>query len=141
MTAPVPAVQQLGAAVLLQGAALLDARRFVTLGIRAASRDGIAAPPRVALLLRALTASAALTDHGQCDVAPASAGALSDPSEPLTTREVATMLGLSHRQTQRMARTLEARQLRSGVYVYDRTAVDAYLIERNHHHSRKATPA
>jgi len=112
MTAPVPAVQQLGAAVLLQGAALLDARRFVTLGIRAASRDGIAAPPRVALLLRALT-----------------------------TREVATMLGLSHRQTQRMARTLEARQLRSGVYVYDRTAVDAYLIERNHHHSRKATPA
>ncbi len=138
MTAPVPAVQQLGAAVLLQGAALLDARRFVTLGIRAASRDGIAAPPRVALLLRALTDSAALTDHGQCDVAPASAGALSDPSEPpLTTREVATMLGLSHRQTQRMARTLEARQLRSGVYVYDRTAVDAYLAD---HHSRKATP-
>ncbi len=43
------------------------------------------------------------------------------------------MIGCSPRQTRRLARTLEARQLRSGVYIYDRTAVDAYLIERNHH--------
>jgi len=134
---PVPAVQQLGAAVLLQGAALLDARRFVTLGIRAASRDGIAAPPRVELLLRALTDSAALTDHGHADGPAWPTGAASDATDTITTAEVATLLGLSTRQTRRLARTLEARQLRSGVYVYDRTAVDAYLAD---HHSRKATP-
>lgn len=138
MTAPVPAVQQLGAAVLLQGAALLDARRFVTLGIRAASRDGIAAPPRVALLLRALTDSAALTDPGHADGPALPTGAASDARDTITTAEVATLLGLSTRQTRRLARALEARQLRSGVYVYDRTAVDAYLAD---HHSRKATPA
>ncbi len=59
MTAAAPAVQRLGAAVLLQGAALLDARRFVKLDIRAASRDGTSVPPRIALLLRALTDAAA----------------------------------------------------------------------------------
>ncbi len=134
----VPAVQQLGAAVLLQGAALLDARRFVTLGIRAASRDGIPAPPRVALLLRALTDAAALTDHGHADVPAMPTPAPSEMTETLSTSEVAEMIGCSPRQTRRLARTLEARQLRSGVYVYDRTAVDAYLAD---HHSRKATPA
>jgi len=128
-----PAVQQLGAAVLLQGAALLDARRFVTLGIRAASRDGIPAPSRVALLLRALTDSAALTDPGHADGPALPSGAASEMTETLSTSEVAEMIGLSARQTRRLARTLEARQLRNGVYVYDRTAVDAYLIERNHH--------
>lgn len=139
---PPPAVQQLGTAVLLQGAALLDARRFVTLGIRAASRDGIAAPPRVALLLRALTDASAcpLTDPGREDGPAMPTGAASDATDTITTAEVATLLGLSTRQTRRLARTLEARQLRSGVYVYDRTAVDAYLIDHNHH-SRKATPA
>ncbi len=83
-----PAVQQLGAAVLLQGAALLDARRFVTLGIRAASRDGIPAPPRVALLLRALTDSAALTDHGHADGPALPTGAASDATDTITTAEV-----------------------------------------------------
>jgi len=142
MTAPVPAVQQLGAAVLLQGAALLDARRFVTLGIRAARWDGIAAPPRVALLLRALTDAAAcpLSEQGHADVPAMPTPAPSEMTETLSTSEVAEMIGCSPRQTRRLARTLEARQLRSGVYVYDRTAVDAYLIERNHL-SRKATPA
>jgi len=132
---PVPAVQQFGDAVLLRGAATLDARRFVMLGIRAARRDGIAAPPRVALLLRALTDAAAcpLAEQGHADVPASPTGAASDARDTITTAEVATLLGLSTRQTRRLARTLDARQLRSGVYVYDRTAVDAYLIERNHH--------
>ena len=132
----IPAVQQLGAAVLLQGAALLDARRFVTLGIRAASRDGIAAPPRVALLLRALTDSAALTDRGHADGPASPTGSASDATDTITTAEVATLLGLSTRQTRRLARTLEARQLRNGVYIYDRLAIDAHLADR----SQKGTP-
>ncbi len=135
----VPAVQQLGAAVILQGAALIDARRFVALGIRAAWQDGIAAPPRVALLQQALTDAAAevraASALGHGDVAQLPTRAVSDPSEPLTTREVAAMLGIGVRQAQRMAGTLDARQLRCGRLLFNRGAVDAYLAD---HHSRKA---
>jgi len=131
-----PAVQQLGNAVLLQGPAVVDVWHLVALGVRAAHRDGIGLA-RVDHLQAVLAAAAAevraTSEAGQCDVAQEPTRALSDPSEPLTTGEVATMLGLSPRQTQRMARTLDARQLRSGVYVYDRGAVDAYLTEHNHH--------
>jgi len=131
-----PAVQQLGSAVLLQGPAVVDVWHLVALGVRAAQRDGIGLA-RVDHLQAVLAAAAAevraTSGTGQCDVAQVPARATCDPSEPLTTREAAAMLGLSTRQTQRMARTLGARQLRSGVYVYDRGAVDAYLIERNHH--------
>jgi len=138
----VPAVQRFGSVVLLQGPAVLDVWQLVALGVRAAKRDGIALA-RVAVLQGVLAAAAAevraASECGHGDVAQEPTRALSDPSEPLTTREVATMLGLSPRQTQRMARTLDARQLRSGRLLFDRGAVDAYLIERNHL-SRKATP-
>jgi len=114
----------------------VDVWRLVALGIRAANRDGIGLA-RVTHLQAVLAAAAAevraTSGTGQCDVAQVPARATCDPSEPLSTREAADLLGLSTRQTQRMARTLDARQLRSGVYIYDRTAVDAYLIERNHH--------
>jgi len=132
----VPAVQRLGSAVLLQGPAVVDVWHLVALGVRAARRDGIGLA-RVDHLQAVLAAAAAevraTSGTGQCDVAQVPARATCDPSEPLSTREAADLLGLSTRQTQRMARTLDARQLRSGVYIYDRTAVDAYLIERNHH--------
>ncbi len=137
----VPAVQQLGNAVLLQGPAVVDVWRLVVLGVRAAHRDGIGLA-RVdhlqAVLAAAVAEVRATSEAGQCDVAQGPTQALLDPSEPLTTREVATMLGLSPRQTQRMARTLDARQLRSGRLIFDRGAVDSYLAD---HHSRKATPA
>jgi len=87
----------------------------------------------VGVLAAAAAEARATSATGQCDVAQGPARATCDPSEPLTTREVAAKLGLSPRQTQRMARTLEARQLRSGRLIFDRGAVDAYLIERNHH--------
>ncbi len=137
----VPAVQRFGRVVLLQGPAVVDAWQLVALGVRAAHRDGIALA-RVAHLQGVLAAAAAevraVSECGHGDVAQEPTVALSDPSEPLTTREVATMLGLSPRQTQRMARTLDARRLRSGRLIFDRTAVESYLAD---HHSRKATPA
>ncbi len=140
----VPAVQRFGRVVLLQGPAVVDVWHLVALGVRAAHRDGIALA-RVAHLQGVLAAAAAevraASECGHCDVAQVPARATCDPSEPLSTREAADLLGLSPRQTQRMARTLEARQLRSGRLIFDRGAVDAYLIERNHHHSRRATPA
>ena len=139
-----PAVQRFGRFVLLHDSGVVDVWRLVALGVRAARRDGIGLA-RVDHLQAVLAAAAAevraTSEPGQRDVAQLPTRALSDPSEPLTTREVATMLGLSPRQTQRMARTLAARQLRSGRLIFDRGAVDAYLIERNHHHSRRATPA
>ncbi len=133
---PVPAVQRLGSAVLLQGPAVVDVWHLVALGVRAAQRDGIGLA-RVDHLQAVLAAAAAevraTSGTGQCDVAQVPARATCDPSEPLSTREAADLLGLSPRQTQRMARTLDAHQLRSGRLIFDRGAVDAYLIERNHH--------
>ncbi len=133
----VPAVQQFGSAVLLQGPAVVDVWHLVALGVRAAHRDGIGLA-RVDHLQAVLAAAAAevraTSEAGQGDVAQEPARAGSDPSEPLTTREVATMLGLSPRQTQRMARTLDARRLRCGRLLFDRGAVDAYLAD---HHSGK----
>ncbi len=132
----VPAVQRLGSAVLLQGPAVVDVWHLVALGVRAARRDGIGLA-RVDHLQAELAAAAAevraTSGTGQCDVAQVPARATCDPSEPLSTREAADLLGLSPRQTQRMARTLDAHQLRSGRLIFDRGAVDAYLIERNHH--------
>jgi len=133
MTAPVPAVQQLGSAVLLRGPAVVDVWRLVALGIRAANRDGIGLA-RVTHLQAVLAAAAAevraASDCGHADVAQLPGRAVSDPSEPLTTREVAAMLGLSTRQTQRMANTLDARKLRCGRLLFDHGAVDAYLAAR-----------
>ncbi len=135
------AVQQLGSAVLLQGPAVVDVWRLVALGVRAAQRDGIGLA-RVDHLQGVLAAAAAevraTSGTGQCDVAQVPARATCDPSEPLTTGEVATVLGLSPRQTQRMARTLDAHRLRSGRLIFDRGAVEVYLAD---HHSRKATSA
>jgi len=135
-TVAVPAVQRLGSAVLLQGPAVVDVWHLVALGVRAARRDGIGLA-RVDHLQAVLAAAAAevraTSGTGQCDVAEVPARATCDPSEPLSTREAADLLGLSPRQTQRMARTLDAHQLRSGRLIFDRGAVDAYLIERNHH--------
>jgi len=137
----VPAVQRFGSVVLLQGPAVVDAWQLVALGVRAAKRDGIALA-RVAVLQGVLAAAAAevraASECGHGDVAQLPVGALSDPSEPLATREVATMLGLSTRQTQRMARTLDARQLRSGRLLFDRGAVESYLAAQP---TRKVTPA
>lgn len=131
---PVPAVQQLGSAVLLRGPAVVDVWRLVALGIRAANRDGIGLA-RVDHLQAVLAAAAAevrsaASECGHADVTQPPTRAVSDPSEPLTTREVATMLGLSTRQTQRMASTLDARKLRCGRLLFDRGAVAGYLADR-----------
>ena len=114
----------------------------MALGIRAANRDGIGLA-RVTHLQAVLAAAAAevraaAAECGHADVAQLPTEAVSDPSEPLTTREVAAMLGLSPRQTQRMARTLDARRLRSGRLIFDRGAVESYLAAQP---TRKATPA
>ena len=137
---PVPAVQRFGSVVLLQGPAVLDVWHLVALGVRAAHRDGIGLA-RVDHLQAVLAAAAAevraTSEPGQRDVAQVPARATCDPSEPLTTREVAVMLGVSPRQAQRMQAQLGARKLRSRVLIFDRGAVESYRAD---HHSRKATP-
>jgi len=137
----VPAVQKLGSAILLQGPAVVDAWHLVALRIRAAKRDGIGLA-RVDHLQAVLAAAAAevraTSEPGQRDVAHQASQAVSDPSEPLTTQEVAAMINLSPRQTQRMASVLGARKLRCGRLLFDRGAVAGYLANR---HSGKATPA
>ncbi len=138
---PVPAVQRLGSAVLLQGPAVVDVWHLVALGVRAAHRDGIGLA-RVDHLQAVLAAAAAevraTSEPGQRHVAQLPVGALSDPSEPLGSKEVAAMLGVSPRQAQRMQAQLGARKLRSRVLIFDRGAVEAYLAAQP---TRKVTPA
>lgn len=130
---PVPAVQKLGSALLLQGQDVVDAWRLVELGIQRAGRDGIN-PARLAPLRSALAAAAAevrsMSGVGHADVRDEPSAPVSEPTAPLTTREVATMLDISPRQAQRLATTLEARRLRTGVLVFDRATVEAYIAGR-----------
>lgn len=131
---PVPAVQKLGSALLLQGQAVVDAWRLVELGIQRAGRDGIN-PVRLAPLRSALAAAAAevrsMSGVGHADVRDEPSAPVSEPTAPLTTREVATMLHISPRQAGRLAVTLEARRLRTGVWVFDRYTVEAYIAGRD----------
>ncbi len=128
-----PTVQKLGRAVLLQGQAVVDTHLVFELGIQRAGRDGIN-PARLAPLRSALAAAAAevraTSGVGHADVRDEPSAPVSEPTAPLTTREVATMLDISSRQAQRLAATLEARRLRTGVLVFDRYTVEAYIADR-----------
>lgn len=125
-------VQRLGPAILLQGAAVLDANYLITLGVREARRNGIPAPARILALLDALAKTAAATRRASAD------GHADVPDHPLpgqsvltalTTKEAADMLDLSERQIRRLAPDLGGR-LRHRTWTFDRGAVAAYAEHR-----------
>jgi hypothetical protein len=130
----IPAVQVLGAGLLLQGSAVLNARRAVRSLIRAHQREQIAPPPEVVALLSACERAAenleamSASRHGDTTSSPAQQDS---PSQHIGTKEAAAMLGVTQRQAQRLAATLDGRRLASGVWVFDRDAVAAYLRARN----------
>lgn len=156
----IPAVQQLGAAVLLQGPALLDVLYLVDLGVREVTRrDGITPSPRLLELHRRLAAAAEdyrrMSASGLGDVrngavqavsswasAPAflpGADAHSDGSgvgrgghhPVVTTREAASILGLSDRQVRRLASAGEIGPSRHGKnLLLDRGSVEALAANR-----------
>lgn len=132
---PTPAVQLLGAAVLLQGGAMMDVRALVKVGLRyAQSRDGIATPPRLLAVLAALDEAAEQLQGAprsrQRDATPTVVQPHSELNEEIGTREAAIILGITARSTQRLAQTLDGTRLASGAFVFRRSAVEAYAHSR-----------
>lgn len=126
---PTPAVQVLGAGLVLQGSAVLNTLRAVKSLIRAHQREQIAPPPEVVALLRACERAAenltAMSESRQCDTTSTLAQQDSS-SQHIGTKEAAAMLGVTQRQAQRLAATLDGRRLASRAWVFDRDAVAAY---------------
>lgn len=129
MPSPVPPVQQLGSAVLLQGRAVIDVHYLVAIGVRETTRrDGISPSPRLQALLKVL-ASAARDLQAESAVGPADVRIEADaePSTVLddtTTAEAATMLGISSRQVRRLAHELGGHQVR-GAWIFPRGAIES----------------
>ena len=129
----VPPVQRLGGSVLLQGAALLDARNLVVQGLRAAQRNGIAPNDRVLSLAQALTDAAHMSETRHDDTLSAVPVAESFTTTQIGTKEAAQMLGCTQRQAQRLATDLDGRQLASRAWLFDRDTVCAYRLARESH--------
>ncbi|UGQ58967.1 hypothetical protein LSF60_05495 [Rhodococcus pyridinivorans] len=129
-------MQVLGSALLLQGSSVLYVLRALKALIRAHAREQIAPPPEVLALLNACQAAVehleTLSDSRHDDTT--SALVQQDSSQHIGTKEAAAMLGVTQRQAQRLAPTLEGRRLASGAWVFDRDTVAAYahaINERN----------
>ena len=128
-----PLVLKLGTAVLVQGEAVVDLHLLAEMGIRFARRDGIGSArlePLRAVLAETATQVRSMSEAGHADVRAEPQPSESDMTEPLTTQEVATMLHIGRRQAQRMATTLDAHRLRTGVLVFDRATVESYVAGR-----------
>ena len=132
----VPAVQRLGAAVLLQGPALAEVAYLASLGLRhRAAVDG--APPSVRqrqllrILADAAEASLALppTPGGHADLAAGPDLEESMFVGMVGTAEAASVLGVSPRHVRRLARSLDGRRVK-GAWTFDRHAVVAYATQR-----------
>jgi len=128
-----PAVQVLGAAVLVQGPAVVDLHSLVVAGVRETTRrDGITPSARLSSLVSALEAAARVVRAGSAgpgtDVRDHPESAQWNPKDDLVdTREAAQMLDVSERHVRRLGLTLSGRQSRAGVWSFDRGAVQAYL--------------
>lgn len=107
MNSPSPPVQQLGAAVLLQGQAVVDAYYLVSTGIRAAARNGY--PTSRFEAIQTAIQSAFMSSRRHDDVASVALQSHSNrddecPVDPIGTAEAAALLGLSVRSCQRLAK-------------------------------------
>lgn len=117
-----PGVQVLGAAVLLQDAALRSAANLLAWALRDHRQRGLRLPPDAAEIVAATLTAARNQQVRRRDVAPAPIGA-----GWLSTAETAKRLNISPRQTQRLARSLEAQRYR-GQWRYPVATVNEYQL-------------
>lgn len=127
---PVPAVQQLGPAVLLHGPAVIDVCYLLRLGIRETQRrDGIMPGPRLRELLDALEVAAQqvreVSARPGADVPER--GEHRSSGQPIGSKEVAVLLNRSPRQVRRLAATLDGYRGPGNVWTFDRQVVTDYL--------------
>lgn len=129
-----PAVQALGSAVLLQGAALAEVLHLVAVGAQVRQRrDGIPPSPAlqdlIAVLARAVDDSPLSPTRQRHVVTAVTSEDLKSVGVPMGSREAAELLGLSVRQIQRSAAVLGGHRI-GGRLVFDRDAVIAHQASR-----------
>ena len=126
-----------GGQVLLRGLAVVDAARLVEVAADLMRRrDGIAPPPRLQVLRRALRVeAAAVAVRGHADVrssAELAESAVGSAADTLTTTAAAAVLGLSERQVRRLAGDLGGH--RAGrAWLFDSDTVAAVAAQRRRH--------
>jgi hypothetical protein len=127
-------VEVLGPAVILRGAGLVELLYLAMAGARSRKHlNGVDINRETRVLLQSLTDAAVnggwmaspRHDDGALEVIPSQSEVLDEISK----KEAAVLLGLSHRQTQRLAFDIGARRV-GGALVLDRGAVMAYAAER-----------
>lgn len=127
-----PVVQILGDAVVIRGAAAVEASRLLSRGVAAVERqDGIRANNRVLLLLSAVAEVAGMSACPVSDVRneTSSARSGSGVTHRIGTREAADLMEISERQVRRLASDLDGR-IHRGRWTYDFNAVQAATANR-----------
>ncbi|NKS20860.1 hypothetical protein GS467_06500 [Rhodococcus hoagii] len=120
-----PPIQQLGAAVLLQGSALTAARHAIRAAQHKRNRDGLVPSPTLVELDAALVSALGHPDvRDEVDLSPSV-----HESDDITIADAAALLGVSDRQCRRLATQLGGRVI-GGRWLLDRQTVNDYLIER-----------
>ncbi|WP_213575412.1 hypothetical protein [Rhodococcus sp. USK13] len=115
MTNP-PTVQRFGGAVVLTGTAVSTTLRAILVQIRARKRNGLPDSGELSRIVDALVSA-----DGHADVRETPSVATSyEPSVPI--EEAAKMLGLSTRQTRRLAPRLGGQQV-AGRWLLDRQSI------------------
>ena len=130
VSAPLPPVLSLTGSVLLTGPALTDAYYLVAAGIRYTRHNGHPIPARFETLLTVIGEQRAKSQPGQCDTLTPAPRQHCETEELIGSQQAADILGVSKRQTQRLAADLDGR-LAGGHWVFDKKAVEAYAAQRN----------
>ena len=135
-----PPLQRFGGMVMVQGVAVQDAYYLLSVGLRDTRRGGAVVPSRFLQLQAELAAAAAevrASETGQHDGAPVAPQQYSEREDTIGTGEAASILRLSHRQTQRIAADLDGRFI-GGCWCFDRLAVQSYAHHRDAHRNNPA---
>lgn len=128
-------------AVMLHGRALREVYFLAATGLRSVERHcgakGQVPEPGLRELVesigRTVAADRAMTRERRDAMTAAIASADSQDSIPIDSSEAGRILGLSKRQTQRIARSLDG-TLVGGRWLFDRSTVESYAAQRDADH-------
>jgi hypothetical protein len=125
----IPGLTRVGGVLVLHGPLLNRTLQLVLIAARTRRHNGLPNSSVDAALAQALTA--AMAAHGQSDVPEPVALPSFPTTEPtVTVEDAAQQLGLSRRQTRRLAPNLGGR-VRAGRWLLDQHAIDEHLRGRD----------
>ena len=133
---PMPDVIDLGNGLLFMGAGILEVQAAFNSRVREVKRNGATPSPRVEWIqLKSALAAQRILDQAKPMSHPRQRDATSNAAQQHSTspaqigsREAAHLLGVTTRQVQRLAASLEGHRLANGHYIFDRSTVQAYAL-------------